>query len=503
MHARASGALKSIEDCRLEGEGVMKVLIVDDGNEVLKLVREAVADMSFDQVQQLLRDELVEAYGLDAFGTPLYCMVDVFPEYLIARGPNEMLYQISYTIGTGLDDDGDVPVTLGDPVQVETAYVPVQQSATFVAEAAAAESGVYPVVLMTAGWAGGTLDGHGSVPHYFTPEVVAEVAQAANGAKFGRRHPEKGTGSDDPDRIAGWFEGGRFETNAAIANLHVLESETEMRAKLDAARKAGKLDLFGLSIYGLIAFKAAKVEGKPALVSTKLGKLFSVDLCAEAGAGGKFLYAASANINAEISAMQKKEVKSGGAKGAGRNLGGAMKDRILKVLEALRKLDAAGATELQTKFDALKEEQHADFLVTVTEAATAAAEKSVSTAVATQTATEVLATARESLKEAQLLNSKNLIERKLGESKLPVPAMSLVREHSMTKKALQDYAEVGMGGLDMVISKVSISDYKTQDRVRDGYFGDLATVAEAGPYTEFTKPTDEKIQYALAKRGNC
>src|SRR5207248_10613365 len=43
--------------------------------------------------------------------------------------------------------------------------------------------------------------------------------------------------------------------------------------------------------------------------------------------------------------------------------------------------------------------------------------------------------------------------------------------------------------------------YKTNDRVRMGYLGDLPTVAEAAVYTELTKPTDEKISYAVVKRG--
>jgi hypothetical protein len=394
--------LKYVPDTSTDPGGWLPYEPINDGERML-IVTEAASDMSFDQVQQLLRDELCETYGLDAFGTPLYVLVEVYPDYLIARGPNEMLYQIAYTIGSGLDADGDVPVTLGDPLPVETAYVPVQQSAAFAGDGN--DSGVYPVVLITAGWAGGLVAGKDNVPHYFTEDVVRQVAEAANGAKFGRRHPADGFGADDPDRIAGWFENGRFEKGRALADLHVLESENELRSKLDAARKAGKLNLFGLSILGLVGFKASKVEGKSALVSTRLGKLFSVDLCAEAGAGGGFLsYAASADINAEISAMQRKEVRavqSGGAKGAGRNLGGAMKDRILKVLEALRKLDAGRATELQNKFDALKEEQHAEFLVTVTESVTAAVESHNDAHGAAQAAGEVLALAKETLHEGQ------------------------------------------------------------------------------------------------------
>lgn len=73
--------------------------------------------------------------------------------------------------------------------------------------------------------------------------------------------------------------------------------------------------------------------------------------------------------------------------------------------------------------------------------------------------------------------------------------------NSMTKRLLQDYAEVGMGGLDQVFTTSPINDYKTQDRVRMGYMGDLPTVLEAGDYVELAKPTDEKISYAVGKVG--
>jgi hypothetical protein len=75
---------------------------------------------------------------------------------------------------------------------------------------------------------------------------------------------------------------------------------------------------------------------------------------------------------------------------------------------------------------------------------------------------------------------------------------------SLTKKITQDYADFTatiMPGLEKLYVTSSPSDYKTQDRVRLGYLSDLPTVAESGPYTELTKPTDEKISYAMTKRG--
>ncbi|HEX5413629.1 MAG TPA: hypothetical protein VFZ27_17415 [Terriglobia bacterium] len=73
--------------------------------------------------------------------------------------------------------------------------------------------------------------------------------------------------------------------------------------------------------------------------------------------------------------------------------------------------------------------------------------------------------------------------------------------NSMTKKLIQDYAALGMGGMERLFTSTRLGDFKTQDRVRMGYLGDLAAVAEAGPYAEITKPTDEKISYAPSKFG--
>jgi hypothetical protein len=73
---------------------------------------------------------------------------------------------------------------------------------------------------------------------------------------------------------------------------------------------------------------------------------------------------------------------------------------------------------------------------------------------------------------------------------------------SMEKKLIQDYAEIGLAGMEQLITEgPALKDYRTQNRVREGYMADLPIVNEAGIYTELNKPTDEKIQYAPQKRG--
>jgi hypothetical protein len=73
---------------------------------------------------------------------------------------------------------------------------------------------------------------------------------------------------------------------------------------------------------------------------------------------------------------------------------------------------------------------------------------------------------------------------------------------SMEKKLIQDYGEIGLNGMEQLITEgPALKDYRTQNRVREGYMADLPVVNEAGLYTELNKPTDEKITYAPQKRG--
>ena len=75
--------------------------------------------------------------------------------------------------------------------------------------------------------------------------------------------------------------------------------------------------------------------------------------------------------------------------------------------------------------------------------------------------------------------------------------------NSITRKMIADYR--GATDLDMwkklTGTPVPISDFRNQERARMGGYGDLPTVAEAGPYVALTSPTDENSIYAVTKRG--
>jgi len=591
------------------------------------------ADLSLDEQQQLINGELREAFGLDEHGCQRFYLFETFSDYLIARGPEAKLYRIPYTIA------GD-EVTFGDAQEVTTAYVPVAESCEFLATEGDAthESGKYKIRVLKPGWGTGALNG-ASVPHFYPPAFIARVAEAVAGKPFGRRHPDQRsadpTGATDPERIAGWLEGSSHDELGVYTTVNLFSAESALRSKLDDARQNGKMSLFGVSMLALIGWKPAVVEGKHCLSAESLSDLYSVDLCARAGAGGEFVTAAAfaANsvsaaqlgaVNAATTAISPNRPNRGGAASATQGAT-TMKDTLLKLLDALRQKNAGRAAELSLKFANSAEADYPALLTEVTNAVLEAPAVSAASSVVTAEA------AQQQLDEAHRIQSRNRIETSLIASKLPMPAQTLARTHletvltsesdlqqtkidaeiaqvrtafaafnsvgrihaaasvtldsadklalameaalgvreaigkgvpafrgvreayvaitgdfdlarltggggfsgqrmlaseavltadfpnillnSMTKRLLQDWAELALDGLSNLYTKQSISDFKQQDRVREGYFGELPIVGEGGlgdagntgngtpSYLEVARPTDEHIFYTLQKRG--
>jgi hypothetical protein len=82
-------------------------------------------------------------------------------------------------------------------------------------------------------------------------------------------------------------------------------------------------------------------------------------------------------------------------------------------------------------------------------------------------------------------------------------AFSNVLGSSLTRRMVQDYNNVTEydGYRQIVGTPVPLNDFRTQERVRFGGYGDLATVAQGSAYPALASPTDEKATYAPAKRG--
>jgi len=75
--------------------------------------------------------------------------------------------------------------------------------------------------------------------------------------------------------------------------------------------------------------------------------------------------------------------------------------------------------------------------------------------------------------------------------------------NTMTRQLIRDYAAVDYRWRDIVSTIGRADNFKTQERIRVGYFGDLATVdPEAADYAELAAYTDEKISLAVIQKGN-
>ncbi len=92
-----------------------------------------------------------------------------------------------------------------------------------------------------------------------------------------------------PELTIGWMSDGRAEGNAVYATAHLLHNEREIREKLMAAREAGKLGLFGVSIMASFNYTGKEIDGCIAHVATNLVRFVALDMVAEAGAGGRFV----------------------------------------------------------------------------------------------------------------------------------------------------------------------------------------------------------------------
>lgn len=587
----------------------------------------AEADISHEQLHPKLDAAMGHQFGNDENGNPRFRRYETFDKHVIAGDKDHKLYRIPYTVG----DDGDGDVDFGDAQEVSTAYVPVAEAcefdATAEADAATPAPGRYKITILKPGWGNGSLGGQ-AIPHYYPPEFVSQVAEAATGKPFGRKHPDqKGpdpTGATQPERIAGWIDGTATEGTKATGYVNLFSAETALRSNLDEARSARKLNLFGISMLAAIGWKPGVIDGKQCLVAESLGDLYSVDLCARAGAGGEFLTAAAfaaddisaaqlRAVNPQSAVIAPMRVARDGSRGgaASATEGASMKKSILQLLEALRQKNAARCAELSLKFANVAEADYPSFL----EEVTTEVAKPVTAPVVTMTAEAAQAI----LADAQRLQSRNRIAAKLVESKLPEAARKLTNTHlesalaaeanlsdavidaeiaqvrdafaafnpvgrmqpgsqvvldsadkmhlameaaigvkesvgkgvppfrglkdaymqitgdynldklragggftgqavsaeavlsgdfpnillnSMTKRLLQDWAELALDGLSNLYTKQSISDYKLQDRVREGYFPELATVAEGAAYQEIVYPTDELVTYQVGKYGN-
>jgi hypothetical protein len=81
-------------------------------------------------------------------------------------------------------------------------------------------------------------------------------------------------------------------------------------------------------------------------------------------------------------------------------------------------------------------------------------------------------------------------------------AFPLALANTLNRLLVREYGQVDYSWQKIVSQITAPMDFKTQERVRTGYFGDLSTVSEDGPYTEISTITDEQATYNVGTFGN-
>lgn len=73
---------------------------------------------------------------------------------------------------------------------------------------------------------------------------------------------------------------------------------------------------------------------------------------------------------------------------------------------------------------------------------------------------------------------------------------------SITRRMQAEYTSLtDLDAWKRVASWGPVNDFRTQERIRIGGYGNLPTVAQGAPYTALSSPGDDKATYAVTKRG--
>ena len=85
---------------------------------------------------------------------------------------------------------------------------------------------------------------------------------------------------------------------------------------------------------------------------------------------------------------------------------------------------------------------------------------------------------------------------------LDTTSLSNAMGEAMHKRMMDLYKQSSIyDAWRLLVDVVSVNDFRNQERISIGGYGDLAAVAEKGSYPAMTSPTDAKESYAVSKRG--
>lgn len=384
--------------------------------------------------------------------------------------------------------------------------------------------------------------------------------------------------------LIGGLENPRFvegatgaDSGAIVADLSLIEPQGGTATKLRNAHERGLSKLFGFSIDADGLGESRRIQGKPVRYVKGIGRVNSVDLIVEPGAGGELVTmlesAAIAdptlNTTEQDMALRERMVEAVKARrpdytGEGIADPQLEKDYQAALLESAREIEGEAARLKAAKDQAealIRKAKLPDFAKTrlverFTEATALFAETDVEKAIKTER--DYLAQASDSGKvslgdfgdiEVQDRSTKvaDMLDaffdpshknhgavRSFRECYIEVTGdrditgnirgcnLARLREgtglqlreavlstswanvlgDAITRRMLKRFTqETDLQTWRKVAKVVPVSDFRTQERLRVGGYGNLPAVAEAASYDPLTSPGDAKATYAVSKRG--
>jgi hypothetical protein len=393
--------------------------------------------------------------------------------------------------------------------------------------------------------------------NFYAAEVLSDSVNLFEGVRaFARSDSEHLKNiNESVQNVVGWFDNIKYSTEKkSIEGLfHITKDADWLRKKALTAYESQKLDLFGFSIVGEMKVVQEKTNTKIINRIIEIIKIDSIDPVVNPSAGGVLVdIVESENKNKEQNIMENNEMNK-----TTNDQNGEIKDEKLNTVnEALNKIKIAETKILLGDFlnkttlpEAVKEkikkfcegkvysENEIKDIVNTEQDAYAKVIDEISAAESRKSITfgkdqkdklqealdnfffnGIRLTDEEKKSESRLNNSfKSIREAYIqftgdvnitGQTKnirfsesIDTSSFTNALGNSITKKMIRDYNLMGLDTWRNFVEIVPVSDFKSQERVRIGGYGNLPMVLQGNNYPALTTPSDEKVSYTVSKFG--
>ena len=520
------------------------------------------AAMSFGQVTALLSQALsAEHPGAYAYVREVWDDRVVYAVEAKGGGSVTETWRRAYALA----DDGKATLGEPEKVREVTAYVRIAESTVgtpSLLEAIGTDNGTFDVLLIEAGLGKNRRRYRPEVLKESVPLFDGARSFAPEGGDhgLGRRGPRELVGWFDNPR---WYEGEHPVTGKVVvgvaANYHVLESAGWLRSNLAEAIAARKPDLIGFSIVGDGEKRVMREASGPVIDVGRITGIESVDPVVNPAQGGVALRLVASTETPLMDWEKLTLAEAVKALATGSILPDELKAKRPDLLESIqsgRLTEAAPAPD-----DRLIETRIASAMTPVFVESALAARPGLHDAVKgrvrdmakgrtlseaevgrlIETEVEFLASISPALvkdpaptitdvKDERDRFVESIDDMLSGRSSDSMRELyvSLTGDSGMTgrlqpggrltesvvtgtfteifsdginRAMLREYAQLGLDTWRRFVDIVPVRDFKTQERLQWGGYGNLPAVSQGAPYTALSTPSETKATYAATKRG--